>query len=73
MLNVGRGDAAHLSLGRGIHHSLGDALARLEGRIVLETLIEHLTRVAIRAEHPRFRISIVFRGLHSLPLRCVLR
>ena len=39
-LDVGRGDRSHLSFGRGIHHCIGAPLARLEGRIVLEMLLE---------------------------------
>ena len=72
-LDVGRGARSHLALGRGIHHCLGDPLARLEGRIVLEALLERFPRIALRAGRPRFRTSIVFRGLHSLPLRCARR
>ena len=69
-LDIGRGSQAHLSLGRGIHHCLGAPLARLEGRIVLETLLERFSRIDLLAARPRFRTSIVIRGLHSLPLRC---
>ena len=69
-LDVGRGEAAHLSFGRGIHHCLGAPLARLEGRIVLEMLLERFPRIALGDESPRFRKSIVLRGLRSLPLRC---
>ena len=69
-LDVGRGEAAHLSFGRGIHHCLGAPLARLEGRIVLEMLLERFPRIELRDERPRFRKSIVLRGLRSLPLRC---
>ena len=69
-LDVGRGEAAHLSFGRGIHHCLGAPLARLEGRIVLEMLLERFPRIALRDESPRFRKSIVLRGLRSLPVRC---
>ena len=70
-LDVGRGDRSHLSFGRGIHHCLGAPLARLEGRIVLETLLERYAHIGLGAERPRFRNSIVLRGLESLPLRCV--
>ena len=69
-LDVGRGEAAHLSFGRGIHHCLGAPLARLEGRIVLEMLLERFPRIELRDGRPRFRKSIVLRGLRSLPLRC---
>ena len=70
-LDVGRGDRSHLSFGRGIHHCIGAPLARLEGRIVLEVLLERFSQISLRGEHPRFRNSIVLRGLESLPVRCV--
>ena len=70
-LDVGRGDRSHLSFGRGIHHCLGAPLARLEGRIVLEMLLERFSQISLRSEQPRFRNSIVLRGLEALPLRCV--
>ena len=70
-LDVGRGDRSHLSFGRGIHHCIGAPLARLEGRIVLEMLLERFSQIDLRGEQPRFRNSIVLRGLKSLPVRCV--
>ena len=72
-LDVARRDTAHLSFGRGIHHCLGAPLARLEGRVAFEMLVERFPRIALRTGRPRFRTSTVFRGLHSLPLRCTLR
>ena len=70
-LDVGRNDRSHLSFGRGIHHCLGAPLARLEGRIVLETLLERFPEIRLLGERPRFRNSIVLRGLQSLPVRCI--
>ena len=70
-LDVGRGRRSHLSLGRGIHHCLGAPLARLEGRIAIEMLLERFASMSLREDRPRFRRSIVLRGLESLPLRCV--
>ena len=70
-LDVGRGDRSHLSFGRGIHHCIGAPLARLEGRVVLEMLLERFSQIGLRDGQPRFRNSIVLRGLESLPVRCV--
>ena len=69
-LDVGRGEAAQLSFGRGIHHCLGAPLARLEGRIVFEMLLERFSSIELPGHRPRFRKSIVLRGLQSLPVRC---
>ena len=70
-LDVGRSQGAHVSFGRGAHHCLGAALARLQGRIVFEMLIERFSQIGLLGERPRFRRGIVLRGLHSLALRCV--
>ena len=70
-LDIGRGGGAHLSFGRGIHHCLGALLARLEARVAFEMLLERFAKIGLLGEEPRFRRSVVFRGLHSLPLRCV--
>ncbi len=69
-LDVGRNQGSHLSFGSGIHHCLGAPLARLEGRIVLETLLERFSSINLLTDRPRFHKSIVLRGLQSLPLRC---
>ena len=70
-LDVGRAKCPHLTLGRGIHHCLGAPLARLEGRIVFEMLLERFPQIGLLDDRPRFRNGIVLRGLQSLPLRCV--
>ena len=69
-LDVGRDARAHLSFGRGIHHCLGAPLALLEGRIVLETLLERFSKISLVTERLRFRNNIVLRGLETLPVRC---
>ena len=70
-LDVGRAGGNHLSFGRGIHHCLGAPLARLEGRIVLETLLERFSSMRLLSERPAFRNSVVLRGLRSLPVAAV--
>ena len=67
-LDVRRGDQNHLAFGRGIHHCLGAPLARLEGRVVLETLIERFGSMRLLEDRPAFRSSVVLRGLLALPV-----
>ena len=68
-LDVGRNARSHVSFGRGIHHCLGAALARLEGRVALETLLERFQRIELLSPPPRFRRTVVVRGLETLPVR----
>ncbi len=70
-LDVRRGDQNHLAFGRGIHHCLGAPLARLEGRVVLEALIERFASMRLLDDRPPFRSSVVLRGLLSLPVGAV--
>ena len=70
-LDVGRREQNHLAFGRGIHHCLGAPLARLEGRVVLETLIERFGSLRLLDPRPAFRNSVVLRGLHALPVSAV--
>ena len=70
-LDIERRPVPHLAFGSGIHHCLGAPLARLQGRIVLEMLLARFRSMNLLGDRPRFRRSIIFRSLESLPLRCV--
>ncbi len=63
--DVGRSDAQLLSFGSGIHYCLGAALARLEGQVVLERLLERYENWEITAEPP-WRKRITLRGVQRL-------
>lgn len=67
-LDVRRGEGNHIAFGRGIHHCLGAFLARLEGRIAFEMLLERFPSIRLLTDRPVFRSGIVLRGLESLPL-----
>ena len=71
VLDIDRHQGRHLSFGGRIHHCLGAPLARLEGRIVLEMLLDRFKSIRLLGDRPRFRKGIVLRGLQSLRLRCV--
>jgi cytochrome P450 len=60
--------AQHLSFSLGIHHCLGAALARLEGRIAFEELTRRYPRLEL-AGSPTRRPLLVLRGFESVPVR----
>jgi cytochrome P450 len=60
--NIHRTKIDHLSFGHGIHFCLGAALARMEARIVLETLLAHLPRARLVPGSMQWQERVQFRG-----------
>jgi cytochrome P450 len=58
----------HLSFSLGLHHCLGAALARLEGRIAIEELTRRYPALELAAR-PTRRSQLVLRGFESVPVR----
>jgi cytochrome P450 len=58
----------HLSFSLGVHHCLGAALARLEGRIAIEELTRRYPALELAAP-PTRRPLLVLRGFESVPVR----
>jgi cytochrome P450 len=68
-LLISRPDASrHLSFSLGIHHCLGAALARLEGRVAFEELTSRYPRLEL-AGTPVRRPLLVLRGYEAVPVR----
>ena len=69
--DIGRVAQAPMSFGAGIHYCLGAALARAEGDIVFDRLLDRFPVIepAWGEHRPAFRDSIVLHGLESLPVR----
>lgn len=67
--DVGRAEGSPLSFGTGIHFCLGAALARMEGQIVLDRLVDRFGAIELVGEQPRHRDSLTLRGLSELPMR----
>ncbi len=69
-VNIERAGSKHLAFGMGIHYCLGAPLARLEGRIALQTLFDRLPHLHL--SHPssphEWRSGVLFRGLKKLEL-----
>jgi cytochrome P450 len=60
------GAPQHLSFGSGIHHCLGNVLARLESRIALSTIVHRFPRTEATIDAPAWNGRLVLRGLDSL-------
>jgi cytochrome P450 len=68
-LDLAREPRPHLAFGHGIHHCRGAPLARLEGRIALQTLLARHPRLRLAAEPDDLRRhpSLLLNGWTSLP------
>lgn len=69
-LDITRTNNKHLAFGHGIHYCLGAPLARLEGQIAIETLLQRMPnlRLSIAPDQIRWRGGIILRGLETLPV-----
>lgn len=67
-LDITRADNRHIAFGWGIHFCLGAPLARVEGQIAINTLLQRLPKLALATGTPEFRQSLTLRGLKSLPV-----
>jgi pimeloyl-[acyl-carrier protein] synthase len=67
--DVTRNPNDHISLGWGVHFCLGASLARLEGRIVLETLARRFPMLDCAVDPSTLRYHRGIRGLDALPLK----
>ncbi len=68
-LDVARDEGAPMSFGGGIHFCLGAALARLEGQIVLDRLLDRFATMELVGARPTHRDSLTLRGLVDLRVR----
>jgi len=67
-LDVRRQPERHLAFAWGIHFCLGAWLARLEARVVLDTVLRRLPHLALAPGAPRWKPMLFLRGLEALPL-----
>ncbi|AKJ06959.1 cytochrome P450 PksS [Archangium gephyra] len=70
-LDLGRDPNKHVSFGMGIHYCLGAPLARLEGQIAIQTLVNRFPnlRLSKPAESLKWRTGVLMRGPKQLPVK----
>ena len=67
--DVSRKGPAPLSFSAGIHYCLGAALARAEGQIVFDSLLDRYSTIEPAWTELTYRDNLVLRGLEALPVR----
>jgi cytochrome P450 len=67
-LDLERDGVAHLTFGYGMHICLGFPLARTEGQVAFPKVLEAFSQIEPVGEQTWIN-SLVFRGMHGLPVR----
>jgi len=68
--DIGRRPTGHVAFGTGIHGCVGQAVARLEGELILTALAKRVACIEVAGPHAR-RLNNTLRALETLPLRFV--
>jgi cytochrome P450 len=71
VFDIARNPNRHLGFGHGIHFCLGAPLARLEGRIALEALVQRFPGLTLAVDPAELEWSpnLMLRGVRRLPVR----
>jgi cytochrome P450 len=67
---IDRRPIGHMAFGSGIHGCVGQAIARLEGEVVLGALARLVRRIEVAGAHSR-RLNNTLRALETLPLQLI--
>ena len=67
--NIQREGNKHIAFGYGIHFCLGAPLARLEGGVVINTILQRLPEIRLATATLNWRRDIAIRSLDALPVK----
>ncbi len=68
-LDITRSDNRHLAFGWAAHFCFGAALARMEGQVMFQSLLERFPVWRLEPEPLKWRANLGLRGLTALPIR----
>jgi len=68
-LDITRDNNQHMGLGYGVHYCLGGPLARLEGAVAINAIIQRLPNLRLATDDLDWNVQGLFRGLRTLPLQ----
>ena len=67
-MDITRNDIRHVGFGFGIHFCLGSALARMESRLAISTVVQRMPDLRLEPTDLAWRDNPILRGLISLPV-----
>ena len=67
-LDLGRTPNAHIAFSSGIHFCVGASLARAEGQVAINAMLERMPKMELADANPRYKENVTLRGLASLPV-----
>jgi cytochrome P450 len=67
--DITRAPRQHLTFGVGAHYCLGNALARIEGRVALDEILNRFPEWEVDLEEAVFSSASAVRGWDSMPAR----
>lgn len=67
-LDLGRLNNQHLAFSAGIHFCIGAQLARLEGQVAIQKLVQTFPNMKLATARPQWASTFGFRGLTTLPV-----
>jgi cytochrome P450 len=68
VFDIHRENVQHLTFGYGLHYCLGANLARLEGKVALDELLNRFPEWDVDLDHAKLASTSTVRGWESLPL-----
>jgi cytochrome P450 len=71
VFDIHRGRTPHLTFGYGFHNCLGNALARVEGRIALEEVLKRFPNWEVDMTRAKMSSTATVRGWDTLPARII--